>query len=77
MRKSYKRKRRSCALCKPHKAGWDKRWKAREAIIRKAMERECLHDLAVVAERRDESSISDEEMKRRLVRYRREVYHKL
>lgn len=66
MRKNYKRKRRSCSLCKPHKVGWDKRWKAKEAVIRKAMERECCHDLAVVAERRDEPTISLAEMKRRL-----------
>jgi phosphopantetheinyl transferase (holo-ACP synthase) len=46
--------------------GWDKRWKAKEAVIRKAMERECCHDLAVVTERRDEPTISLAEMKRRL-----------
>ncbi|TLY33781.1 MAG: hypothetical protein E6K57_02980 [Nitrospirae bacterium] len=38
---------------------------------------EDLHDLAAVAERRDEPTISFEEMKRRLVRHRREVYRKL
>jgi hypothetical protein len=26
MRKQYKRKKRSCAMCKPHKMGWEKRW---------------------------------------------------
>lgn len=26
MRKQYKRKKRSCALCKPHKTGGEKRW---------------------------------------------------
>ena len=41
MRKAYKRKRRSCALCKPHKVGWDIRWKAREAARRTQMERDC------------------------------------
>jgi len=41
MRKSYKRKRRSCPLCKPHKVGWDKRWKPSEAAKRTLMEREC------------------------------------
>lgn len=30
MRKQYKIKKRSCALCKPHKMGWDKRWKPKE-----------------------------------------------
>jgi len=39
MRKNYKRKRRSCSLCKPHKMGWDKRWKAKEAARRRVMER--------------------------------------
>jgi hypothetical protein len=38
MRKNYKRKRRSCALCKPHKVGWDKRWKPKEAVRRMDME---------------------------------------
>ncbi len=38
---------------------------------------EDLHDLAAVAERRDEPTISLAEMKRRLVRHRREVYRKL
>lgn len=37
MRKNYKQKRRSCALCKPHKVGWDTRWTAKEAALRKAM----------------------------------------
>jgi hypothetical protein len=31
MRKQLKRKKRSCALCKPHKVGWEKRWKPRDA----------------------------------------------
>lgn len=30
MRKQFKNKARSCALCKPHKRGWDHRWKPRE-----------------------------------------------
>lgn len=30
MRKRLKKKRRSCAMCKPHKAG---RWKAREKML--------------------------------------------
>jgi len=40
MRKRYKLKRRSCALCKPHKRGWDQRWKAREGELLKTAERE-------------------------------------
>lgn len=40
MRKSYKQKRRSCGLCKPHKVGWDSRWTAKEAAIRKSIELE-------------------------------------
>ena len=38
---------------------------------------EDLHDLAAVAERRDEPTISFEGMKRRLLSHRREVYRKL
>jgi hypothetical protein len=41
MRKVYKRKRRCCALCKPHKVGWDKRWKVKEVTRLIQMEREC------------------------------------
>jgi hypothetical protein len=32
LRKNYKIKRRSCALCKPHKMGWSKRWSIRELV---------------------------------------------
>lgn len=31
MRKNYKVKKKSCALCKPFKMGWMKRWKYKEA----------------------------------------------
>ncbi|MEW6740897.1 MAG: hypothetical protein AB1325_13460 [Nitrospirota bacterium] len=31
MRKQYKKKKRSCKLCKPHKMGIEKRWKPQEA----------------------------------------------
>lgn len=41
MRKAYKQKRRSCALCKPHKVGWGKRWKAKEAATRLSMFNDC------------------------------------
>ena len=29
MRKRYKNKKSSCALCKPHKRGWEKRYDER------------------------------------------------
>lgn len=35
MRKQYKHKKGSrCALCKPHKHGWAKRWKAKDITQR-------------------------------------------
>lgn len=40
MRKRYKLKRRSCALCKPHKRGWDQRWTAKEGQRLENAERE-------------------------------------
>ena len=40
MRKVYKKKRRACALCKPHKMGWERRWKVREAARWWAMDDE-------------------------------------
>lgn len=40
MRKQYKRKLRSCALCKPFKAGWDHRWKPKERQLLRASEKE-------------------------------------
>jgi hypothetical protein len=30
MRKRLKKKKRSCAMCKPHKMGGDNRWKPRD-----------------------------------------------
>ena len=37
MRKRLKRKRRSCALCKPYKMGGENRWKPKEfARLKKA-----------------------------------------
>lgn len=30
MRKRLKVKEKSCALCKPHKMGWQKRWNVKE-----------------------------------------------
>jgi hypothetical protein len=40
MRKRLKRKRRSCALCKPHKMGGENRWKAKEFARLKEAESE-------------------------------------
>jgi hypothetical protein len=38
MGKVYKRKRRACELCKPHKRGWVKRRKVKEASHLQAMD---------------------------------------
>jgi hypothetical protein len=40
MRKRLKRKRHSCALCKPHKTGGSNRWKAKDLSLLKLAERE-------------------------------------
>jgi len=40
VRKRFKSKRRSCALCKPHKRGWAPRWKPRERSLIERTERE-------------------------------------
>jgi hypothetical protein len=40
MRKRLKQKRRSCALCKPHKQGWENRWKAKDRERIESSERE-------------------------------------
>jgi len=40
MRKHYKVKLRSCALCKPHKHGWEIRWKVKELQVMERSERE-------------------------------------
>jgi len=50
MRKNYKKKRRSCALCKPHKVGWDKRWTPKEVTRRMDMERACKMPGAISAD---------------------------
>lgn len=42
MRKAYKVKRRSCAMCKPHKMGWEDRWKPKDKEIIKRSEKEAL-----------------------------------
>ena len=38
--KVYREKKRSCALCKPHKVGWVPMWKAKVLDKIKRMERE-------------------------------------
>jgi hypothetical protein len=40
MRKQFKTKVRSCALCKPHKRGWSNRWKPqqRQALLEGELE---------------------------------------
>lgn len=40
MRKRYKRKRESCALCKPQKMGHEKRWKDRDLAQLREFERD-------------------------------------
>ena len=40
MRKQYKKKLKSCALCKPHKMGWANRWKPKEQFLQKQAEKE-------------------------------------
>lgn len=40
MRKRLKNKKRSCALCKPHKTGHSNRWKAKESDRLKRDEKE-------------------------------------
>lgn len=39
MRKRFKQKKRGCALCKPHKLGWDNRWNAKEFTRLKEFEK--------------------------------------
>jgi hypothetical protein len=40
MRKRLRRKKQSCALCKPHKMGWGNRWKPKEEARLREFERE-------------------------------------
>ena len=42
MRKQYKNKKRSCAMCKPHKRKWDNRWKVKEKDEMIRFEKEAL-----------------------------------
>jgi hypothetical protein len=45
MRKRYRDKNRSCALCKPQKRGWARRWSAREIAALEVSEREITEAL--------------------------------
>jgi hypothetical protein len=38
-RKSYKKKKRSCPMCKPHKMNGEKRWKKKEEVQLREFER--------------------------------------
>lgn len=40
MRKQYKKKKRSCGMCKPHKRGITNRWKVSERAKRKEDDKE-------------------------------------
>lgn len=40
MRKMYRRKRRSCGVCKPNKKGVTKRWSSRDETLILEFERE-------------------------------------
>lgn len=42
MRKQLKNKRRSCALCKPHKTGHSNRWKPKEKAAQKTAAQQIL-----------------------------------
>jgi len=39
MRKRFKHKKRSCALCKPNKIGWSSRWNIKEFASIKEFEK--------------------------------------
>lgn len=49
MRKRYRSKRRSCALCKPHKRGHDSRWTARDRALLSSAEKEIRRALRLAA----------------------------
>jgi len=40
MRKQYKKKKRSCPLCKPHKMNGENRWKAKDRDFMKRTDQE-------------------------------------
>lgn len=41
MRKQYKKKQHSCALCKPHKMEGGKRWRYKDLFLLKEFEKEA------------------------------------
>jgi len=43
MRKKFKKKKRSCGLCKPHKVGWSNRWTAKDLGFLREFEKEKLN----------------------------------
>lgn len=40
MRKHHKVKKRSCPMCKPHKMGWETRWKPQDLAALEEYEKE-------------------------------------
>ena len=44
MRKRYKKKLHSCAICKPHKMHGAKRWKIKEEVLLKEFEKKRPED---------------------------------
>lgn len=42
MRKRFKQKKESCALCKPFKMGWSNRWKDKELTKLKEAEKQII-----------------------------------
>lgn len=48
MRKRLKRKRRSCALCKPQKTGHASRWTPEDAVRLKEAERDIAESLKTI-----------------------------
>lgn len=44
MGKIYKHKRRSCAMCKPHKMGWECKRKHKDEVERKDAEEEMIEE---------------------------------
>ncbi len=44
MGKVYKRKRRSCAMCKPHKMGWDPKQSSKQRELDKVHREEMRNE---------------------------------
>jgi len=60
MRKQLKIKRRSCALCKPHKMGWERRWTSGEAADLRRFARERAAEMKYRDAWREERTVRDE-----------------